>query len=193
MREKSTGKWLCNNCRNKDIQKYDPNSGNNIIKSLAGHRTGNLNPNSSTAIGNVFEELTCRWKGVKNLNKENDNYKNPIDHSPDEAGKIYQTKGKLYDPINKYWHINIINEHNAIINGFEFTHLIIYCANKDGNIIERLYIFPIEEAIKRTGIKIYKNPSKGFWYEKYRIKDKDILKKINEFYLLLLATFSKKR
>ena len=32
------------------------------------------------------------------------------------------------------------------------------CASKDGKIIERIYIFPLEEIEKRKGIKITKNP-----------------------------------
>lgn len=177
-----TGKWLCNNCRNKDFQKNDPNSQHNVIKSLADRRTCNQDPNSSNAKGDLYQRLTVKWKGVEDLNVLSNNYISPIDHSPDKEGKIYQTKGKIYDSVNKYWHISVINEHNAIIKGFEFTHLIVYCVSKDGRIIERIYIFPIEEVIKRTSITIYKNPSKGFWYEKYRVKDKDILKIVNDLW-----------
>lgn len=43
-----------------------PDTDHNIIKSLRDRRTGNLRPNSSQAKGE-FEELTCRWRGIKNL------------------------------------------------------------------------------------------------------------------------------
>lgn len=61
-----TGKWLCYMCY-KAVY-------NNIIKSLCGQRLYNLDPKCSKAKGYMFEELTCRWRGVKNMNKESDNY-----------------------------------------------------------------------------------------------------------------------
>ncbi len=33
------------------------------------------------------------------------------------------------------------------------------CASKDGKIIERIYIFPIEEILEISGISITKNPT----------------------------------
>lgn len=68
--EKETGRWICTNC----YEKYDSNSQHNILKSVASHRTGNLDPNSNHAKADNFEELTHRWKGVKILSKENDYY-----------------------------------------------------------------------------------------------------------------------
>lgn len=40
-----TGRWLCQNC----YQKYSSSSQDNAKKSLAGRRTGNLDPNSQSA------------------------------------------------------------------------------------------------------------------------------------------------
>lgn len=58
--------------------------------------------------------------------------------------------------------------------------MICYCADKNGVNIERIYIFPKEEIVKRTGTKITKNPSRGEqWYEKYRVKDEEEIKKVN--------------
>lgn len=34
-------------------------------------------------------------------------------------------------------------KHNQIAKGFNFDVLILYCASKDGEYIERLYIFPV--------------------------------------------------
>lgn len=166
--ENWTGIWCCFKC----WKKYDPNSNNNIIKSMADRRTGNIDYNCAVAKGDLFEELTCVWKGVKILSKENDRYNGPLDHSRDlTLGLVYQTKGKLYDHIDKSWKQSWKNEHNK-----EFDYLISYCTSKDGKIIERIYIFPKEEVVKRSGITIVKNPSRGVqWYEKYRIKDENII------------------
>lgn len=50
--------------------------------------------------------------------------------------------------------------------------MILYCFDKDRKIIERIYIFPWAEILKRTSITIYKNVYKWIpWYEQYRIRD----------------------
>lgn len=173
-----SGKWLCRNCHSRDYQKFNPNSQYNIIKSMRDRRMNNLDQNSSQAIGDLFEELTCRWKGVKNLNKENDNYSSLLDHSPDSEWKILQTKGRVYNPIYERWHFSCIDrEWNK-----EFDYEICYCVSVDEKIIERIYKFPKSEIIRRKGITIYKNPSRVSWVEKYRITDKDELKKVNRIW-----------
>jgi hypothetical protein len=187
-----TGNWLCNKCYLKDYHKK-PNSRNNIIKSIANHRTGNLDPNCTLAKGDKFEELTCRWRStvstvpVENLNIKNDNYSTgtPIDHSRDSELGIPQTRGKLYDSYNRFW----------VFGGLErewfkeFDVIICYCTNKDGKIIERIYIIPKKEIKdKRTCISIYKNPTdshgdhKTSWYDKYRIIDEETIKKVNDIW-----------
>ncbi len=169
-----TGKRLCHNC----YEKFDPNSQKNIIKSLRNRRTRSLNPNSSQAKGDLFEELTCQWIGVKNLNKESDNYKSPIDHSHDSELGIIQTKGRFYDSINRYWTFSCLERDWDK----EFDNMICYCASKNGKIIEKIYIFPISEIIGRTSIGIYKNSSRGEWYEKYRVTDEEEIKKVNNIW-----------
>lgn len=120
------GRWLCERCGGRHRSKL-PNSRNSELKRIANRRTGNLNPDSAQSKGDLFEELTCRWKGVKNLNIENDNYEYPNDHSRDPiTGLIYQTKGRLFDGYR--WNQNVESEHEKI-----FDILIFYCASKDGN------------------------------------------------------------
>lgn len=176
-----TGRWLCNNCYAKGYRK-NPNSIESIRKSLSSRRTCNLNPNSTSEKGNKFEELSVRWQGFENLNITNDNYNSPIDHSRHPILGISQTKGALYNSTNRFWMISLKNEHSAIRRGFKFDTLIFYCASKDGKNIERIYIFPWKEVVKRTCIAICENPSKGGWYEKYRIKDEEIIKKVNDIW-----------
>jgi len=179
-----TGKWNCGKCR----QRHGFNSQNNIIKSLAKHRIGNIDPNSNCAKGDNFEELTCRWRSmvssvpVENLNKKLDCYNTPIDHSRDSELGIIQTKGCLYNPTYRWWAQNFENLHDAIANGFEFDVLILYCISKDGKIIERIYILPSLEIIERSSITIVKNLHHGGWHEQYRITDEETINKVNDIW-----------
>lgn len=158
------------------VVKNDPSSWHKIRKSISDRRTGNLNPNSNYAFGDDGEELTCIWRGVKNLNKELDCYNTPIDHSMDHELGIVQTKIKRFDPKYLCWHFsNIDHEHDK-----EFDNLILWCTNEKKDIVERLYIILKEEIIGTSVITIVKNSFKGVqWYEKYRIENEEELKKIN--------------
>ncbi len=180
---KETGKWICGDCYRKD--RYIRKETNaNLISSMRPCRTGNQDLNSNQVKGDNFEKLAGRWKGVKILSKENDNYTGPLDHSVDSEGKIPQTKGRFYDSYNQYWDQNFKNEHNAIRKGFKFDYLIFYCASEDGEDIERIYEFPLKEISKRHAITVYKNilSLRGSWVERYRITDEEELKKVNKIW-----------
>jgi hypothetical protein len=73
-----TGRWLCEKCGNRHRQRL-PNSQNNIIKSLRDRRIGNLDPNSSAAKGDLFEDITYKTRGIKILSIEEDNYRLPLE------------------------------------------------------------------------------------------------------------------
>lgn len=174
-----TGIWVCILCHNIDREHNDPNSRLNIIKSLRDRRTGNLH-NDNLIFADNCEELTKRWRGVKNLNKENDNYNSPIDHSRDPELGVVQTKGRRLNIKYQRWQAHWIEEHLK-----EFDNLILYCASQDGYIIERIYIFPWDEVIKSNGITIPKYPSESrgpYWYENYRVIDENILKEVNNIW-----------
>ena len=171
------GKWnrkyVCNKCYKKNW---------NRETFLSDRRTGNINPNCSSAKGDLFEELTCVWRGVKSLNKENDNYCSPIDHSRDPELGIIQTQGKFYNSYNQIWEFgNVWRDHNK-----DFSVMICYCTNKNGTIIERIYIFPKKELINRHSITITKFPLRNsdtlYWYEKYRVTDEEEIKKVNKIW-----------
>jgi len=184
-----TGKWYCGNCYRKEQYK-NGNTNDNLINEMRDRRTGNLNPNSNQAKGDNFEELTCRWRStistipVENLNKKLDNYHSPIDHSRDSELGIPQTQGRFYNARNGLWSFGRLEREWEK----EFDNMICYCASKDGKIIERLYIFPKKEIEKRKGIAITKNPTdcvgnyKIPWYEQYRVKDEETLKKVNNIW-----------
>lgn len=173
--EKWTGRWLCRSCWEKNDYNKRIDSHVNIIKSLSDRRTNNLDQESPQAKGDISEAVTCMTRGVKNLNIENDNFTSPIDHSRDAEYGIIQSKGAIYNTLNRDWRIRVENERKK-----EFDNLIVYCMNKDMNNIERVYIFPKKEVIKRSSIRIYKTSYRS-WYGKYRVDEKpynDTLRKL---------------
>lgn len=99
-----------------------------------------------------------------------------------------QTKGCRYNNIDRCWRQDLSSLHKVVYKGFEFNTLILYCFNKDGKTIERIYTIPKKECLDRTTIGIYKNPTNNFgrpiipWYEQYRISDEDIIKKVNNIW-----------
>lgn len=155
------GNWLCNSCYRKN---------------KADIRNNSIDPNSPTGKGNFFEQITCKWRGVDNLNIKNNDYHSPIDHSRDSEFGIIQTKGAVFNSTYGTWEFAVKNEHEKI-----FDNIICYCSDEKMERIERIYIFPRYEIIKRKTVTITKNPSKGVqWYEKYRI-DERMYESINIF------------
>lgn len=165
---KWTGKWICRECYNRDygpkhyIEVGDPRS------SIRDFRIGNLDPKSTAGRGYIGEQITCKTRGIKNQNIEDDNFKSEIDHTIDPEYGIVQTKCFSYQKLDRYWYVRVDNEHNK-----EFDFLIIHCMSADMQTLERTYIVPYEEVIKRTSIGIAKSSWKTIgWYEQYRIDEK---------------------
>ena len=172
-----TGKWLCILCWHKE---------DNNDRFIRGHRrTNNQDPNSTNVMGDMFQELSCRFYDAKDLNKENDNYNFQVDHLCKELG-YFQTKGALYNSTYMNWKQDL----RKLKDGFEV--LVLYCASKDGKIIERIYIIPYEEILRLTGITITKNSSRSSaWYEQHRVKDKEILIRINNIWKKILEEYDR--
>lgn len=183
------GKWCYN--------KYSPNSRDNIRKTMADHRTGNLKDQ-----GNIFAEvcqkLTCELFDVDDLNKKLDHYCTPYDHSHISKEISIEIEGKSLDLSGK--RLQTKGAHFSIdIKGYTFGYLkgewskdfdfeILWCVGEDGLKIDRGYMIP-KDKIYNTEIKkgiqtitIYKNPSRLSIYEQYRITDDDVIKKANEIW-----------
>lgn len=195
---KKIEKWVCHRHGNNHYQKYDPDSVNSIVKSMRDHRTGTLH-NPAIILGDNCEKLTDKIFGTKRLSVIYDNYGNlPLDHTPilkgisieirgklvDLSGMVLQTAGRRYNSRNGAWNF-------ASLEGEwykEFDVMIFWCISEDGSCVDRGYMIAkkeiynpeTKEGIK--GINIYKNPnpSRGSYYERYRITDEEFLKRSDE-------------
>lgn len=199
---KKTDEWVCSKHSLKNYKKYNPNSIDNKLKLVRNCRTGYV-IDPYKILGNNCEEETYRLFGAKKSSEELDNYRLPIDHCPipngvsvkigeklvDLSGKIPQTKGGFYSSKYKWWSMTRLFRELPK----KYDILIFYCVSEDGKKIERIYIFPYSEIIKRKTIGIYMYDSQGClfkkgWYEKYRIIDEDILEKANKIWKEIIET-----
>ena len=185
-----TGRWDCNAC----WQKYDPN-GSTVLKKVADSRTGNLDISSQKSKGDIDIDVICKLYGYIDLNKKYDNHITPIDCLDEKTELLYQVRGICYDPINKRWEPNDLEREWYK----EYEDMIIVCKNKNGNIIERIYRFPlwiiIGEEIKRIGIYKYRTSEllyENGWYEDYRVSDEEVIKANEILSRILLEEEDKK-
>lgn len=168
--------WFCERHGSIYRQKL-PNSQHNIIKSLANCRTGNQDPNSSSAKGDRSQKLSCLEFEWVDLNKENNNYNYLIDCFDPRTGLFHQVRGRRYNSIERLWGFAPLEgEWNK-----KYEDMVCYCMSKDGKNIERIYIFPHSEINGRKSIAIYRNRTDQ-WCEQYRVKNDEELKKANEIW-----------
>lgn len=124
---------------------------------------------------------TCKWRGVKQLSEEFGSYNLPYDHSRDPELGIIQTTGRYFDKKYNRWPFAGLDREW----GKEFDNIICYCTSEDGKIIERIYIIPWAEILKRKGMAILKRLRYGGWYEEYRV-DNEIVDKVNKIYQTII-------
>lgn len=193
--ENWTGNWLCGKCHWID-ERNRRDSIPYLRRQMTKTRLCNLDSDSSKAKGDLFQELTCIWRTtistipVKDLNKEFDNYRYPIDHSRDSELGVIQTKGSFYNQLYDKWSFTRLERDWYK----EFDYMICYCVGRDGKLIERIYIFPWEEIIKRKGIHIKRDisnkngkcPGGEGWYEVYRVKNDEDIKRIDDIWKELM-------
>lgn len=180
-----TGNWDCKNC----YEKYDPNSYINSLKLIANCRTDNIMPGSIQEKGDQDVELVCRLYRYVDLNRKYDKYNTEIDCLDDKTELLYQVKGRCYNSEYGKWNFGSLEREWKK----EYESMICICKSKDRKIIEEIYIIPSWEIKSRTGIAIVKNPTDSWgnsitpWYEQYRVKDKEELKKANDIWKRIIA------
>lgn len=197
-----TDEWVCKRHGERNYKRYNPNSLENKLKLVRNCRTGYI-IDPYKILGNNCEEETYRLFGAKKSSEEFDNYRLPVDHCPipngvsvkigekllDLSGNIVQTKGGFYSSKYRWWSMKSLSRELTK----KYDMLIFYCVSENGSTIERIYIFPYSEIIKRISIGIYRHDPKGNlylrgWYEKYRVTEEDTLKKANNIWKEIIGT-----
>lgn len=152
-----------------------PNSPNSIRKSLAKCRTKRIidinkfDELDDNDIGRIIEDIVCDTYGIKNYNDETDNYRSPFDAIHPEYGRL-QIKGASLNVIDGEWQRGL--RYTEILwREFDFMIFVCMDENKPWRNVERVYKIPQEEFSNRRCITIIKDPSRGTWYEKYRIEE----------------------
>lgn len=80
--------YICSICHDRDYGKNNPNSHNNIIKSSANARTGQLDRNSNTGKSIIDQAVTAKILGTEDLNIKMNNLGYYIDIEHEKHGNI---------------------------------------------------------------------------------------------------------
>lgn len=165
-----TERYVCLRCYNNIYSRNLHDSHDNLIKQMRDSRLDNLDINSESGKTFVFEQVTCKTRGFENLNLKNDNFHSKNDHSIDKDYGILDTKVSLLCMLNwgyEGWQFNTTK-----LKRKEFDNMIGHCTDRHMKNIEETIIIPKFEIMKRGNIRIYKNPIRKAWYEKYLIDEK---------------------
>lgn len=156
--------YLCDTCFNN----YSPDSFNNLLKYINNWRNRNLSRYSAVGKALISQWITAKTFGVRDLNIENDNLRQSIDLYHPIYYKL-DVKVSTLDNKRGAWYFNTGNIHI-------FDNIIALCMDQyePWKNVQRVYIIPINALDKYryiTNIGIIKNPSRGVWYEKFRIDE----------------------
>lgn len=115
----------------------------NIQKSLRNRRINNMNKHSYSAKGDNYQLLACKQFGWEDLNKKYDNYNTLVDCYDPKTGLFYQVRGRT----SYYGRWALTRLANEV--GKTFETMIVYCSSNNGKYIERIYILPMVEILKK--------------------------------------------
>lgn len=153
--------YICRTCyiKSPDSQQY-------LLKQIANCRNSQIDKFGTRGIGLIGEATIAKVRKLDILSIKLDNFDYKYDLSPDAEYGIIQAKFKIL--LYGEWKIGI-GPHN-------FDTLLVLCADKKGNIIERVYAIPKVEVYDISkGIGLHKNPSPsiGSKYDKFQIDPKE--------------------
>lgn len=156
-------KYLCHNCWHKKYYRDhegDANRWDNVIKSLANIRTGQVSIYDDKGKGIIGEAIVAKIRKLKILAIELDNFSfKGFDLSFDI----------MYGRIQVKFRLCIYGEWNVKYGDKDFDTLFVICTDESMKSVVRVYAIPKEELGGEYGTTITKN---CIIYEKYRIDEK---------------------
>lgn len=172
-----TERWLCKNCWNKNERKTNPNCLDNVKKSLANYRTGNLDHNSDTAKGRKGEDTWCEWRKTENYNTKINSLCAPgFDTKDPKYGRVQIRSPSLY--YAGYWKGWVVS---GLGDWHDFDTIVVLCIDEERKNIMRLYIIPELALNGQRGITITTGCIK---WEEFRANN-DIRKELNNIWKLM--------
>lgn len=158
--------YLCTKC-DGIVRSNLPDSQKNIIKYIRDSRIENLDRYTEHGKDVITQWIAAKTIGAKDMNIENNNFREPIDLSKHLIyGKI-DVKSGTFNIIYKWWRIGI-GEYSL---NKDFDNLVILCMDNLWKYVERVYLIP-RDRINVTSITIIKDLSRGGWYEEFRVDEK---------------------
>lgn len=156
--------YLCTYCYDKRRQSL-PDSQNNLMKSIANCRTGNVSIYDEKGKGIIGQAVAAKTLKIEDLNIKMDNFIYAIDLGRHCEHGYIEVKTRTLK--NGKWSIRSYQMR-------DFDNILILCMDtyepwKD---VERVYIIPWAEAIKRSGLTIVRDPSRDVWYYEFRVDEK---------------------
>lgn len=179
-KENWTGKYICFNCYGKNRQKNDPNSQQNIIKSIRNPRIGNIKKDSEQGMVIIIQAVVAKVNGIEDLNIKTNNYNYHVDMYKDIYGRINVEYSSFRYPYYNGWIFN--SRRTNVIKNENYDTYILLCLGIGKINIQRVYIIPNIGKIKELwiiGINV-----NGSEYDIYRVDQNsynDVFQNIMEY------------
>lgn len=160
--------YSCTRCYSK-IRESLPDSRSNWKKSVRKCRTKSLSRDTTTAVGFIGEQIVTKTLGLDNCNLKLNNFNARYDGSRHSEYGIVEIKTSTFNVMEDKWKFTGIYADKS-------DTIFFLCMDKDMKNVERVYRIPSIEFVYKTNFSIYKNPSRGTWYDNpkkdYRIDEK---------------------
>lgn len=145
----------------KDRQSL-PDSQNNLRKSTSNYRTGNVSVYDEKGKGIIGQAVSAKTLKIDDLNIIMDNFIYALDIGKHcEYGYIEVKTSALK---KGKWQVRSYQTRN-------FDNILVLCMDEYElwKNVERVYIIPWAEVIKRSGFAIIRKPSRDVWYYEFRV------------------------
>lgn len=162
--------YICKKCYCKEYVKAD-DSQNNIRKCLADSRTGNIDRFTNHGKDLIGQWIAARVLGLKDLNLENNNFREPIDLSMHIIYGNIDVKIRTYDHVSRKWGFSPLKSGSRTT--YDFDHLLAICIDKyePWKHVERVYIIPRDAIGHVIGFAIVISEIRTCKWDQFRISE----------------------